>query len=841
MLRRNFRMKNFYVSLMLFKTSSEPISIGPIPHTERSKTVGHEVFRPKTAVREEKRQANEALGRSFCKTIAEPVTNADSSAKRKLKIEHSSGLVDLMLAVPKGTELNTSALRAQLEGKYPKRAIVVELVTAKTSGRTPGEVVVVDQAEGMSAHKLREALDEIGGNKLHLSAGVMGRNLFGRGLSDVMRAHTGAVVQTFDGNQLTIAHGKWDPGWTIEMDYVDAPGKHAFKKTFLDPATTGTAIRFVIGDRKRCHIPDPPDIAYRLYNFYMLRLIASDPNVNLILRQYRAAGCSEQRLEYDFPVGQVIESTSRTFDISKFGANGQSLTVDFVVFRSDSERIPRGLGLDRDGRENGLVIVDDLDAVYDLTFADPDYEKADFLSHIFGVVRVNGLRKVLEAYLEADSPTSPLRPDRDGFNRDHEFSRALLEFIANSVRPLYERERKRAEEQHNGALSSETKKRIDDALKQLNKYFQRITQLSGPGLGIDNAPIPEPSEPVSFFPRRTKLVAGRPHQVLLLIREDIIKDGAEVVASASDGFSVQPETERVDKKNAPRWQAHNKFIALRFSVTCSEIGKRGHISAVIEGKEGDLIEATLQIEDVLAEPLIELPETLEFRPKIATGRPGRRNNLVLYVNPKIISPGHYVRVRIIKRIGSILLIDAKGSRVEEIDMKLDAVQHRVKGQTVLRVLIPWGGTSWNQHARVEARVKVGGPQPLTAEASIRLDEPEDGGFFKDVKYGEIDPRAPSQFAAGVITVNDKDQLNRLVFGDSQAEFDKRVSSRIEAQQRLATLLLEEASFRALQQRYDENKVLLAQGREVGAVHEEVDKYKFESAADVYRALARSRF
>src|SRR3989442_8701287 len=168
---------------MRFRKNSGHILSGKRPREERNRTMGHDVFRPKTAVREEKRQANEALGRSFCKTIAEPVTNSDSSAKRKLNIQHASGLVDLMMAVPKGSQLDTSAIRAQLKGMNPKRVIVVERVTAKASGRPVGEVVVIDQAAGMSASVLREALDEIGGNKVHLSAGVMGCNLFGRGLS----------------------------------------------------------------------------------------------------------------------------------------------------------------------------------------------------------------------------------------------------------------------------------------------------------------------------------------------------------------------------------------------------------------------------------------------------------------------------------------------------------------------------------------------------------------------------------------------------------------------------------------------------------------------------------
>jgi len=803
--------------------------------------MGHEVFQPRTAVREEKRQAHEAVGRSLCKTIAEPVTNSDSSGKRKLKIPHASGLIDLMTAVPKGSQMDTSALRAQLQGRNPKRVIVVELVTAKASGRPVGEVVVVDQAEGMSRKTLHDALDDIAGNKLHLSNGVVGRNLFGRGLSDVMRAHKDGTIQTFDGKQLTVARGEWrkKEGWTIEIDYVDDPSNSAFSETFLVRGETGTAVRFVVADRKRCHIPDSSDIAYRLANFYMLRLIASDPNVELVLRQHRAAGLKEERIEYDFPVGPVVESFSRTFDPRKSGLDFSPLKVDFLVVRSDSERDLRGLGLDRDDRENGMLIVDDLDAVYDLTFADPDYEKAAFLSRIYGVVRVNGLRKVLESYLEAEAPESVLRTDRDGFNRDHEFARPLLEFIAESLHPVYEKERKRLEERERGELSSETKKRIDDALKQLNKYFQRITEVSGDGAGTDIGNMPEPNEPVVFLPQRTRLIAGHLRQVLLLVRDDAIKEGAEVVTSASEGFTVQPETEQIEEKTCSRWQAHRQFFALRFSVSASEIGKQGLISAMVEGRKGNIIEAKLQIDDVLAETEIAMPETLEFRPAIATGRPMRRNNMVLYVNPLVVAPGHHVRIEIIKRTGNILLIAPSGARCEQVDVKLDANLHQVKQQDVLRVLIPWSGTSWNQHARVQARAKVGGLHPLVAEASMRLDEPEEGGFFKKVEYGPIDQIAPSMYAAGVITVNINDPLNQLVFG-AQNEFDKRLIANAESQQRLAALLLEEASFKALQQRYEDDKVHLAHRKEIDAVHTEVDKYKFESAVDVYRALVRKR-
>lgn len=800
--------------------------------------MGQKVFRPRTAVREEKRQANEALGRSFCKTIAEPVTNSDSSAKRKHKLPHASGLVDLMMKVQKGAQLDTSALRDQLRGKHPMRVITVEIVTARQNGRSPGEVVVIDHAQGMSPAQLKQALDEIGGNKLHLSAGVAGRNLFGRGLSDVMKAHESPVVWTYDGATLSRAEGRWAPGWKITL--TDGLG---FDGSPLDPFSPGTAVRFLISTEKRrqgCRIPDHPQILSRLANFYMLRLIASDPNVELRIRQFRAQGTIDDRIQFDFPVGQVIESCSRTFTPKDFGVKGEPLNVDFLVARSDGARpLPSGFP-DRDARERGLLIVDDLDAVYDLTFADDDYEKAEFLDRLYGVVRVNGLRNVLESYLDAEHPTSPLRPDRDGFNRDHEFAKALLDFVAEHLRPLYEKERKRVEDKEKDQLSGETKRRIEDALKQLNKYFHRITELAGEGKGSDDEEIPEPTVPVLFFPTHTKLVIGRPKQVLLLVHEEAVGVHADIVATSSDGLVVKPESEQIDAEGCARWSAHKQFYAVPFVVSSSTVGIQGTVTAMVEGKQQTVLDAVLNVDDVLEEPVVQTPETLEFRPGTSTGRPNRRNNLVLYVNATVITPGHYVRVRITKRTGDVVLHAPDGSRTEELDIKLDAASHLVKGQGTMRVLIPWSGTAWNQHASVVASVKVGGAKPLCAEAQVRLDEPEDGGFFKRVEYGEIDPKAPSQFAAGVITVNINDPLNRMIFGETKDEFDKRLPVRVESQQRLASLLLEEASFRALQQRYLDNKVHFPDRREITTVHEEIDKYKFESASDVYRALARVR-
>ena len=112
------------------------------------------------------------------------------------------------------------------------------------------------------------------------------------------------------------------------------------------------------------------------------------------------------------------------------------------------------------------------------------------------------------------------------------------------------------------------------------------------------------------------------------------------------------------------------------------------------------------------------------------GSPNRRNNLVLYVNPFAIAPGHYVRFAITKRLGGVELIDESGIGIQQFDVKLNDDRHRMRGQNVLRVLVPWRGTGWNQHATVDARTKVG-PDHIVTQGRIRLDQPDpnDAGSF----------------------------------------------------------------------------------------------------------------
>ena len=157
------------------------------------------------------------------------------------------------------------------------------------------------------------------------------------------------------------------------------------------------------------------------------RRSAVDPPFLPSIFQYRSGqNVLEDELECDFPFGDVIERI--TFEmISPLKDEGlKNLKVDGIICRSEgnSKLLGREAG---EQRANGLLIVDDMDAVLDLTFL-PQFEGAPYLSNIFGVIRITNLREHLSWYLN-NGKDSPLTVTREGFDTKHDFTKLLFECV----------------------------------------------------------------------------------------------------------------------------------------------------------------------------------------------------------------------------------------------------------------------------------------------------------------------------------------------------------------------------------------------------------------------------
>lgn len=188
----------------------------------------------KLAGREWARQFYTAVVKNFSKTVTEPVTNSDTSYKRKYSLPDASGLVGLALLFEKGQKFEFSKIKRQLKSKTPQRIIEIHLYTAKGHKYPPRTCEIIDYAEGLSRDKIIEVFNELAADKSEASGGRPGRSLFGRGVSDVLLGHqNGQFFSYYDGtisNATFSFDHKKDNEPRINISSIDKPTLNQLKE-----------------------------------------------------------------------------------------------------------------------------------------------------------------------------------------------------------------------------------------------------------------------------------------------------------------------------------------------------------------------------------------------------------------------------------------------------------------------------------------------------------------------------------------------------------------------------------------------------------------------------------
>jgi hypothetical protein len=276
-----------------------------------------------------------------------------------------------------------------------ERKIVAEFCS-KQRGVGPSECTcqVIDYGPGMTEAELERNFGAYAEAK---AKGERTRSLFGRGALDVFLYHSNqqrddgvdpaAHVFTVKDGALSHCRISWEPDSKgmedsiIETETLGPATASMLKKHGLpsDLTRSGTVVRFILADGTR--IPNESNLLPSMSNFYMLRLIAADPYMQVLVQRYRSEGLIGERLTYDFDLGIVLKRARPVFRHERLG----EIPVDILVARSDRKMTYDPYNYDR--RENGLLFVDDSDAVLDLTLL-PEYDKNPLLSRIYGIVKL---------------------------------------------------------------------------------------------------------------------------------------------------------------------------------------------------------------------------------------------------------------------------------------------------------------------------------------------------------------------------------------------------------------------------------------------------------------------
>lgn len=767
------------------------------------------------AAREKRRAVNSAVGRNFLKTITEPITNSDSALKKQAGVSHGAGLVDLLLGLKVNERVNTSELKEAIH-KTATRKIVVQLSTAGKDGRL---CRIIDTGPGMSRAELHEKFSSYAAAK---AKGEKTRSLFGRGALDVLLYHDESVIFSVQDGVLSRCRIYWDRGGAgdaiCEVDEIGRTTKKVLEENALpsEIAASGTLVQFQLRDGT--HVPVEEQIISKVSGFYMLRLIAADPNTKVIVERKRADGTHSDPLTYDFPIGTVL---GRFDDLLDLGADGK-LPVSILVARSDVPLESDPINIER--RENGLLFVDDNDAVMDLTLL-PEYDKNPYLKHVYGVVRITGIRNVLEAKLEADEAVAVLTATRDGFDAKNATTQQLFSLVERHVKPIYDKEEKQ-QRKGESARSDKLDQRVREALKALNQFNADETEEEGTG----EPPTPRRDEPIFFTIDSVRLYTGLPKRLYAYVNLSKVKAGEIVLfESENPDIKIEPDSETV--------KGDSRKIYQRFElVALSEVkGKKGKIRALTLDKEGHEVGATLEVLGVDDPPLFQPPEDIAFAAHRYSGDPNKSNKAILLVNLAKFSGLPEITFWLEESVGNISL----GPGTDRLQIKVKP-EDRSSTQNIARVAIPFRASGWGQRATLCAKAKMSDGKLAHAKCKLKFEHQPGNEKFSNFHYEDLGRPVMGDVAHDKLYINSGYALHRQIFGDTEDDFNKRLEIDPIAQVRAATVLVETAVYHAATVKHQSGGAKglhIDPDDPIGSLRPYVEESRMKLEPRVFKALA----
>jgi hypothetical protein len=784
------------------------------------------------AGREKRRQTNKAIGGSLLKTMTELLTNSDSAVKKHLGLPHATGLVEAMLGLKKGDLLDTAALKKLLP-KRPEGRIIVQLYTKQHRRTRSRTCQVIDYGPGMSEQDLNRNFGDYAGAK---AKGERTRSLFGRGALDVFLYHSNqkpddgadvsAHVFSVTNGILSYCRISWESPGKGEVDSIIDPqtlgaaSPDLLKKYDLplDMVKSGTVTRFLLADGVR--IPQEGNFLSSMSNFYMLRLIAADPSLSVQVERYRTEGKFTDRLTYDFDVGTVLKRSEDIFRDDRLG----EIPVDILVARSNRKMTNDPFNYER--RENGLLFVDDNDAVLDLTLL-PEYNKNPLLTRIYGVVRLTGIRNALEKLLEAQRPEAVLTETRDGFDPKNEIVKALFTLIEKHVKPVYEEEEKR-ERKSGGGRSAELDKKLKEALRELNTFHNQETDEEGTGRSKR-----EPEGPLEFAFGKIRLVAGQDRRVTLYAERDLIHSNLNDVeiTSSNQRVRVVPESEKVTRRKGSRFQA------ISITVSCPVKNEAATITARAISVDEQVLEATLEVTDVIELPQIPTLLDLEFRPVRYNGKPNIENQTVLLVNLEAFPGMPVIKFRILSSEG---LVTVGPDRSQKFEVKAQR-EWIMQGSNIAKVVVPYWATAWGAKAEIEAKAKKTDGKLAVAKCKVDFREPSGSDKYEDFEYTSIGRQVLGEAAGKYIYVNSDPLVHQKLFGDSKETFEKALEADPVAQMRVAAIVADAVVYDVATKKYftgGEKGLTISEQDPITAVREFVEAKRYELDSRIVRAFLK---
>ncbi len=699
------------------------------------------------ATRQVRRTFERAIGRNVVKILTELITNSDDSYRR---LEQR--------------QVNAEGL--SLQERHP---IIVLFDRARR------RITVIDNAEGLTDDEMKLRFVQYGEDSSDRSKGLRTRSLFGKGLRDVLFTQKNGQVKSIKGDLLYNCRFKWRDAAGNERAVVDIrpPSRVTPEiREALRIPETGTVVEFVLGDEVRN--PQPDKLVEDLSRFYMLRMINSSPYREVVLLVLNRNGQIEQRnLGYKFPTLEIQDQFEETLVTDLGGV----IQVQGEIGLSLEEMTQGEVGyVDRDG---GLLILDEDDAVLDLTLFGFDQDSA--ARRIAGKVRLIGAGEYIRTKLNQQAPEEVLTETRDGFQKQHEFYRLLEAKVRPHLEPIVTRQRALGPTPPD-RRSESTRKRHQEALDILNQLASQMLGNQAPVPLIPIIKLVPPAQGIAFLNSHMSIRTGIATPAPLLINTSMVAPGDTIqIESESPEFSVQPAILTIDANT----EVGNVLVKIVRVIT-EVAGVTGRIRATWKTTSTE-IEITSTSREVIT-PV----NGLEFERDAYSVRLNGHRYLRLFVDTDVIPVGSEVVFSSDRNAVEVAPVHSIVRQTDLVTPKVALVEVSALGKVLAHdVLVSATCGQYSAGTRVSV---------------VRRERPEGGrgGLFRDYKFGPLERKIQTYLTPdGYIIINTKDPVNARYFGDDPSA---AVETHAHCQVRLADLILNECLQIMVSQAYNAQRL-----------------------------------
>jgi len=673
-----------------------------------------------------------AVGKNIPKILTELLTNADDSYRR---------IVDAA---------NQAAKAPEIEDPAP-----ITIVFA----RNKRHFSVIDHAEGLTDKEMEERFVMYGQESVDRARGFRTRSLFGKGLRDVLFTQCIGQVKSIKNGLFFNCQFRWKQVGGSQKPFVNvkAPCRVTPElRTALGIPGNGTRVEFQLAED--VHNPQTDKLIEHLNNFYMLRMINSDPHREVILRVLGSRGqlAFDQQLNYRFPDVEVKDRFEDDLQIDALN----SIHMKGEIGLAEKELTQGEVGYVE--RQGGLLVLDEDNAVLDLCLFDFDQDPA--ARRICGTLNLIGAGAYIRSKLNQADPEEILTETRDGFDKNHQFFRLLRDRIHPHIEPIVKVLRDYPEPK--SKLSEETKERHQKALDILNKIASQLLGVSGKAQVIPAHMKTPPAEGIAFVASHISIQTGVSTPAALLINTHMVNpDDPISVESDNLEISVSPRIINIDEDRSTGLQ----IKILRVKSDVADI--HGKISASWKEKRIEL-EVTTTAREIVT-PI----NGLEFERDEYAVKIGSKRNLRLYVDVQKVPVGSEIMV----------IADSPAIHVDERKIIVQTSQLITPGVAQIEITI--SGTELTKGTLVNAShlQYVAG----TRVSVVKKEKQPQGmqGLFKNYEFRPLELKVQSWYdGEGLILINTKDPVNQRYFS---TEPYKALTENAHCQVRLADLILNE--------------------------------------------------